>query len=53
MSPKIRSHFRNKVVKFLKLSKNAFYKKCGPKLIFFNEKKMRKTWMIFEIENWL
>ena len=26
-----------KVIQFLKLSKNVFYKKCGPKLIFFND----------------
>ena len=26
----------------LKLSKNVFYKKCGPKLIFFNENFFRK-----------
>ena len=34
---KIRRHFRNKSCSILKLSKNVFYKKCGPKLIFFNE----------------
>ena len=34
---KIRPHFRNKSRSILKLSKNAFYKRCGPKLIFFNE----------------
>ena len=34
---KIRRHFRNKSRSILKLSKNIFYKKCGPKLIFFNE----------------
>ena len=34
---KIRRHFRNKSRSILKLSKNVFYKKCGPKLIFFNE----------------
>ena len=28
-------------------------KKCAPKLVFFNEKKMRKILMIFDIENWL
>ena len=26
----------------LKLSNNVFYKKCGPKLIFFNEKKIER-----------
>ena len=34
---KIWRHFRNKSRSILKLSKNLFYKKCGPKLIFFNE----------------
>ena len=34
---KIRRHFRNKSRSILKLSKNVFYKKCGPRLIFFNE----------------
>ena len=34
---KIRRHFSNKVVLKLKSAKNAFYKKCAPKLIFFNE----------------
>ena len=29
----------------------VFYKKCGPKLIFFIEKKIRMTF--FDIENWL
>ena len=33
---KIRRHFRNKCRSILKLSKNVFYKKCGPRLIFFN-----------------
>ena len=35
------------------LSKNANNKKCAPKLIFINEKKMKKKHMIFDIENWL
>ena len=35
------------------LSKNINNKKCSPKLIFFNGKKMRKILMIFDIENWL
>ena len=34
------------------LSKNVNNKKCAPKLIFFNEKKLRKIWIIFDIENW-
>ena len=50
---KIRRHFRNKSRSILKLSKNVFYKKCGPKLIFFNEKKIREIWTFFDIENWL
>ena len=33
------------------LSKNANNKKCAPTLIFFNEKKIRKIPMIFDIEN--
>ena len=28
-----------------------FTKKCAPKLVFFNEKKMRKIRMIFDTEN--
>ena len=35
------------------LSKNVNNKKCDPKLILFNEKKLRKIPMIFDIENWL
>ena len=35
------------------LSKNVFNKKCGPELVFFNEKKWRKIRMIFDLENWL
>ena len=53
VSPKIRRHFRNKSRSILKLSKNVFYKKCGPKLIFFNEFFFRKIRMFFDIENWL
>ena len=37
--PKIRRHFSNKIILKLNLSKNVFYKKCDPKLIFFSEKK--------------
>ena len=33
------------------LSKNVNNKKCAPKLVFFYEKKLRKTQMIFDIEN--
>ena len=30
---------------------NVNNKKCAPKLVFFNEKKLRKIPMIFDIEN--
>ena len=33
------------------LSKNVNNKKCDPKLVFFDEKKMRKIRMIFDREN--
>ena len=33
------------------LSKNVNNKKCAPKFVFFNEKKIRKIWMIFDIED--
>ena len=33
------------------LSKNVNNKKCAPKLLFFNEKKLRKILMIFDIKN--
>ena len=48
---KIGSDFSKKVDSKLKLPKNHFNKKCAPKLLFFNEK-IRKIWMIFDIENW-
>ena len=48
---KIRRHFRNKSRSILMLSKNVNNKKCAPKLIFFNEKKLRKIRIIFDIEN--
>ena len=52
MSPKIGHHFSNKIVLKLKLSKIIIYKKCGPKLIFYNEKKNYKDLNIFgHIEN--
>ena len=44
---KNRCHFRNKSGSILKLSKNVFYKKCGPKLIFFNEIFFYKDSIIF------
>jgi hypothetical protein len=28
-------------------------KKCAPKMVFFNKKKLRKIQMIFDIKNWL
>ena len=34
----------------MKLSNNVFYKKFGPKLIFFNEKKNRKIQTFFDVE---
>ena len=39
------------VVLKLKLPKNHFNKKCAPKILFLNEKKIRKIRMIFDIEN--
>ena len=33
------------------ISKNVNDKKCAPKLILFNEKKLRKIRIIFDIEN--
>ena len=33
------------------LSKNANNKKCAPKFVFFNKKKIRKIRIIFDIEN--
>jgi hypothetical protein len=36
----------------LMLSKNFNNKKCAPKFVFFNEKKIRKIPMIFDVENW-
>ena len=39
---KIRHHFSNKVIQLLLLSKNVNNKKCAPKLVFINEKKIEK-----------
>jgi hypothetical protein len=36
-------HFINKTIPKLILSKNINNKKCAPKLIFFNEKKIQKN----------
>jgi hypothetical protein len=50
-SSKIRHDFSNKLVKKLNLPINHFYKNCAHKQLFFNEKKIRKIRMIFDIEN--
>ena len=51
LASKIGPDFSKKV----KLPKNHFNKKCAPKLLFFNEKKIRKICMIFIrlLENWV
>ena len=51
VSSKIRPAFNKKVFLKLKLTKNHFSKKCAPKFLFFNEKKIRKIRMIFNVEN--
>ena len=33
------------------LSKNVNNKKCAPKFVFINEKKIEKIQMIFDVEN--
>ena len=35
----------------IEVIKNVNNKKYAPKLVFFNEKKLRKIWMIFDVEN--
>ena len=45
-----RCHFTNKIYLKLQLPKNVIYKKCGPKLIYFNEKILRKIWTSFDFE---
>ena len=50
---KIRHDLSNKGDLKLNLPKTHFNKKCAPKLLFFIENKMRKVWMIFQIENTL
>jgi hypothetical protein len=40
-----------KVVQNLKLEKNVLVQKWCPKLIFFNERKITKIPLIFDIEN--
>ena len=39
------------VVLEFKLPKNHFSKKCAPKILFLNEKKIRKIQIIFDIKN--
>ena len=41
-SSKIWPNFSNKLVEKLILSKSVNIKKCAPKLVFFNEKKIEK-----------
>ena len=48
---KLGTILENKVVQKLKFSKNDNNKKPSSKLIFFNEKKIGKIRMIFNIEN--
>ena len=50
---KLGTILENKVDQKLKFSKNDNNKKPSSKLIFFNEKKIRKIQMIFDLENWL
>ena len=50
-SQKLGTILENKVVQELKFSKNGKDKKPSSKLIFFNEKKIRKIRKIFVIEN--
>ena len=48
---KVWHHFGTKVILELIIKKKVNYKKCGPRLVFFNKEKMRKIRMIFDIEN--
>jgi hypothetical protein len=41
----------NKAIQKLPLSKNVNNQTCTPKFVFFNEKKIWKFWMIFDVEN--
>ena len=43
--------FNNKVHQKLQLSKYVSYKTFSPISISFNEKKIRKIWLIFDVEN--
>ena len=49
--PKLGTILENEVVQKLKFSKKDKNKKPSSKLIFFNEKKIRKIQMVFDIEN--
>ena len=48
---KIGHHFSNYLIKKMMLSKNFDNKKCAPKLVFFDEKNLRKIPMSFDIQN--
>jgi hypothetical protein len=50
---KLGTILENNAVQKLKFSKNDNFKKHSSKLIFFNEKKIRKIRMIIDVENWL
>ena len=41
----------NKVILNVMSSKNVNSKECDSKLIIFNETKIEKIWIIFDIEN--
>ena len=48
---KLGSFLENKVLQKLKFSKNVNNEKCAPKMILFNEKKIRMIQIILDIEN--
>jgi hypothetical protein len=48
---KIGHHLSNKKIQNKILLKHVNNKKCAPKLVFFNEKKLRKIGIILDIEN--
>ena len=48
---KIGHHFSDKRIGKNILSKNVSNKKCALKLVFFNEKKLGKKHLIFDLEN--
>ena len=41
----------NKMIKKLMLSKNDHNKKCASVFVFFNEKKLKEIWIIFDVKN--